>query len=239
MANNDYLVENGIATQEVADAQAQLTPAEMRKHLGELIAKSPSRARGRFTADFSITPEYEELSGVDTSKMSPKQAEEHASKLIRLKKFGTYTDEMRQAEIDNSLAIPLSEAIRLRDQYRADVERLEAEMDNFDVSSFNRKAEELDAMYRQRTKGKSGMQLAPVQAEYDREYDALKFEEYTKPYNALAVKRYEAVEKFKVYEHRIQLYCSLNREAIARQIERARDEEIQTNLLALAEYMEG
>ena len=237
MANNDYMVANGY-TEEVAEATAQLSPAEMRAHLGELIAKSPSRARARFTADFSITPEYEELSGVDTSKMSAKEKQEHTNKLFSLKKYGTYTQAMRDADIDHSLAIPLSEAVKLRDQYRADVERLEAEMDNFDVSSFNRKAEELDAVYRQRTKGKNGMQLASVQAEYDREYDALKFEEYTKPYNALAVKRYESLERYKCYENRIKLYVATNREAIERQLERARNEEIQTNLLALAEYFE-
>lgn len=237
MADRSYFEERGLSA-DVAEAQAQLTPAEMTERLGKLIAESPSRRRGRFTPDFSLTKEYEELSGVDTSKMSTKEAEEHAFKLMQIKRAGTFTDEQRQAEIDNSLSIPLSEAIKLRDQYKADIERTEAEMDSFDTSNFDRKAEALSVVYKQRTKGKSGMQLAHIQAEYDKEYDALKFEEYTKPYNSLAVKRHEAIEKYKVYEHRIQLYCSLNKEAIVRQIEKARDAEINENLLALAEYME-
>lgn len=223
---------------EVINAEAQLTPAEMKAQLGELIRNSPSRARGRFTPDFSLTPEVEELRNVDTSGMTNKQLEEHTTKLSKLKREGTYTDEMRQAEIDNSLAIPLSESIKLRDQYKAEIERLEAEMDTLDLSSVNAKAEALEQHYKSLLQGKRGMERASIQAEYDKEYDKLKLEEYTKPYNALAVERYVCLEKYKCYENRIRLYCSLNKEAIQRQIEVARDQEIAENLLSLAGYVE-
>ena len=85
---------------EVINAEAQLTPAEMKAQLGALIQNSPSRQRGRFTPNFQLNKEFEELSRVDTSGMSDKQIEEHNTKLFSLKKYGTYTEEMRQAEID-------------------------------------------------------------------------------------------------------------------------------------------
>lgn len=218
--------------------QKQLTDAEMREHLGRLIEESPSRAERRFTPDYSITEEYLKLTDIDTSNMTAKEAEEHTSKLISLKRNGTFTDEMRQAEIDNSLAIPLSESIKLRDKYSAEVKRLEKEIDNYDVTTFNRKATELEHEYKQRAKGKSGQALATLQADYDRAYDALKFEEYDKPRNDLKIKRHEALSKQSVYESRVKLYVSCNKEAIARQIEVARDAEIQENLWALAGYIE-
>ena len=239
MGNNQFLVENGIATQEVADAQAQITPEQMREHLRELISKSPSRQRGRFTPDFSLTPEYEALVNTDTSNMSAREKEDHAGKLFRFKKFGTYTDEMRQAEIDNSLAIPLSEAIKLRDQYMEEVDKLEAEIDGFDISEIQEEADQISTEYGKRIKGANMHQRVKLQNELDDKINLLELEKIVKPQNALKVKRYEAIEKYKVYENRIKLYSSLNKEAIIRQIEVARDREIAENLLSLAEYVEG
>lgn len=224
---------------EVIEAERQQTPAEQRAQLAKLINNSPSRMRGRFTPDFTLTPEYEELKGVDTSTMSDKQIEEHNTKLFMLKKYGTYTDVVRQREIDNSLAIPLSESIKLRDQYLAQIEKLEHDMDNFDVSSVNAKAEALEQRYRKMLQGKNGIERASIQAEYNKEYDKLKLEEYTKPYNDLAVARFEAIERYKVHTNRIRLYIFVNKDAIQRQLDKARDAEINENLLALAEYMEG
>lgn len=224
---------------EAQEVQAQLTPAEMKERLGKLIEESPSRQRGRFAPDYSLTEEYLRLTDVDSSTMGAKEAEEHASKLFNLKKFGTYTDEMRQAEIDNSLAIPLSEAIKLRDQYRADIERLEEELDSFDISAVQAEADLIAEEYKQRMRGATPHQRAVLKDAYDRAVSELEHKKITLPKNDLKVKRAEAVERYKVYEHRIQLYVATNREAINRQIERARDAEINENLLALAEYVEG
>lgn len=224
---------------EVIEAEAQLTPAEMKAQLGELIRNSPSRQRGRYTPDYSLTEEYLELTDIDTSKLSDRQIEEHNAKLFRLKKFGTYTDEMRQTEIDNSLAIPLSEAIKLRDEYRAEVEKLEGEIDGFDISAVQAEADAIFADYKQRMKGCNSHQRARLQDDYNRAVSELEHRKIVLPKNDLKVARAEAVERYKVYDNRIKLYVSTNKEAIERQIERARDAEISENLLALAEYMEG
>ena len=239
MANTDWMVENGIATQEVAEAEAQLSPAEMRERLSKLINESPSRARGRFTPDYSLTKEYEELSGVDTSKLSAKEAEDHAKKLFSLKKFGTFTDAERQKAIDYSLNSPLSESFRLRNEYRAEIERLEKEIDSFSVDDVQEEADAITAEYKQRMAGANAHQRATLKAEYDRDIDELEYRKIVLPKNDLKVKRAELVERYKVADQRIQLFVSLNREAIERQIEVARDAEIAENLLSLAEYMEG
>lgn len=55
----------------------------------------------------------------------------------------------------------------------------------------------------------------------------------------MKVKRAELIERLKVVDSRIKLYVSINKDAINRQIEKARDDEISQNLLALVEYMEG
>lgn len=62
---------------------------------------------------------------------------------------------------------------------------------------------------------------------------------YIKPRNLLAVKRAEAIERYKVYENRVKLYVDANREAIEKRLTEARNREIDENLLALAEYVEG
>ena len=239
MGNTNYLVENGIATQEVADAQAQLTPAEMRERLGKLIKESPSRQRGRFTPDYSLTKEYMELMDVDTSKLTAKEAEEHASKLFSLKKFGTYTQEQRQKDIDYTLNSPLSESFRLRSQYQEEIEKLEKEIDSFDISAVQAEADAITADYKQRMRGANSHQKATLKSEYDRAIDELEYKRIVLPKNDLKVKRAELVERYKVADQRIQLYVSLNREAIDRQIERARDAEIAENLGSLVEWMEG
>ena len=239
MRNNQYLVDNGILTEEVADAQAQLTPAQMKEHLGKLIDESPSRQRGRFIPDYSLTEEYLRLTDIDTSGMSKKESEEHASKLFRLKKYGTYTDEMRQAEIDNSLAIPLSEVIKLRNQYMAEVEKLEHEIDSFSTDAVQAEVDQITAEYKERMRGANSHQRGKLSDDYNKAVDALEFKKVTLPKNDLKVKRAEAIEKYKVYENRIKLYVSTNKTAIERQIEVARDREISENLLFLAEYLEG
>lgn len=239
MANNEWMVREGIATEEVAEAEAQLTPAEMRERLSKLINESPSRARGRFTPDYSITKEYEELSGVDTSTMSAKEAEEHASKLFSLKKFGTYSQEQRQKDIDYTLNSPLSESFRLRAEYKAEIERLEKELDSFDISAVQAEADEITAEYKQRMAGANAHQRATLKANYEKAIDELEYKKIVLPKNELKVKRAELVERYKVADQRIQLYVSLNREAIERQIEVARDAEIAENLGSLVEWMEG
>ena len=200
--------------QEVIEAESQLTPAQMKEHLGKLIAESPSRQRGRFIPNFQLTKEYEELSGVDTSGMSDKQIEEHTTKLSKLKREGTYTDEMRQAEIDNSLAIPLSEVIRLRDKHKAEISRLEQEIDSFDISAVQAEADKIEAEFKQRMRGVNSHQRTILQAEYNKAIDSLELEHIHRPKNALKVARYEAIERYKVYENRVKLYVSLNKDAI-------------------------
>lgn len=226
-------------TEALAEATSQLTESQMRDHLKELIAKSPSRQRARYNPDFSLTPEYEELVNTDTSNMRAKELKDHTTKLTAYKRAGGFSNEVRQAEIDKSLAMPISDVIKLRDSYIAQIQSLEAEMDSFSEAEAQAKVDEITEAFKERSKGLSRSARAGLQAEYEKECDEAEMELYTKPRNALAVKRYEAIELYKVYENRVKLYVSLNREAIAKQIERARDREITENLLALAEYMEG
>ena len=78
-----------------------------------------------------------------------------------------------------------------------------------------------------------------LQAEYEKECNEAEMELYIKPRNLLAVKRAEAIERYKVYENRVKLYVDANREAIEKRLIEARNREIDENLLALAEYVEG
>ena len=226
-------------TQEVIEAESQLSPEQMKEHLGKLIAESPSRQRGRYTPAFDLTPEYEALLAVDTSHMSDRQAEEHANKLFRLKKFGFYGDEERQRDISHSLEIPLSEVFKLRNTYMEEVEKLEHEIDSFNTDAIQSEVDQLTAEYRERMRGANSHQRVKLSDDYNKAVDALEFKKVTLPKNDLKVKRAEAIEKYKVYDNRIKLYVSTNRTAIERQIEVARDREISENLLALAEYLGG
>ncbi len=224
---------------EVQKATAQATKEELRAQLGQLIAESPSRQRALFIPDFTDTKEYRELLSVDTSSMSAREVEERNKKLTHIKRYGTFTDEQRQLEIDGSLAMPLSESFKALDKLGAEIEELEAKIRNFDTSTAQAKADELEAQLRKQGTGANRATRARLQAEYDKGVDEIEAEYITKPLNALKVQRYTLVEKYKVYDSRIKLYVSTNREAIDRAIAKARDEEITENLLALAEYMEG
>ena len=239
MTDNSNIVRNGFATEESAQAQAQETAEEMREHLGKLIAESPSRQRMRYTPDYSLTPEYSELMAVDTSTMSAKEQEEHALKLSYLKRQGLYTEEQRQKDIDYTLNSPLSESFKMRDECKAEIERLEREIESFDISEVLKEADAITAEYKQRMRGANGHQKATLKAEYNRAIDELEYKRIVLPKNDLKVKRAELVERYKVADQRIKLYISCNRDAINRQLERARDAEINENLLALVEYMEG
>ena len=232
-------MENQTINPEVQEAQAQLTVEEQRARIKKLFEESPNRNRAKYNPDFTLSPEYERLLSADTSKMSDKEIEKYNYQRVSLKKNGGFTNERRQAEIDKSLALPLSEVIKLRDSYKAQITSLEADMDNFDVSEAQALVDEITAKYEKQIKGLSGIARANKQSEYNKEVDSVELEKYRKPYNALALKRYEAIQLYKVYEARIKLYVSANREIIERQIERARENEVTENLLALAEYMEG
>lgn len=225
MTDNSNIVKNGFATGESAEAQAQLTPEEQKAQIMELLANSPSRQRARYTPDFTLTDEY-------------KKMVENGESTIYYQRNGSYTDEQRQEDIDKSLAISLSEAISIRDKYMEEIQKLEKQIDSFSEEKAQDKVDQLTAEYKQKAKGISGIAIAQLKAEYDKEVDKVELELYTKPRNILAIKRYEAIEKYKVYENRVKLYVSANREAIAKRIETARDNEIDENLLALAEYME-
>lgn len=224
---------------EVIEAESQMTPAEMKAHLGKLIEESPSRRRGRFMPDYSLTKAYSDLLAIDTSKMSDKEKEEHANKLFKLKKFGTYTDEMRQSDIDYSLNSPLSESFRMRDEYMAEIEKLEKEIDSFDISEVQAEADKIAEQYTVKMKGANSHQRAVLKSDYDRAISELEHRKITLPMNDMKVKRAELIERLKVVDSRIKLYVSINKDAINRQIEKARDDEISQNLLALVEYMEG
>ena len=239
MADNSNIVRNGFATEESAEAQAQLTPEEAKEQLKKLLEESPSRRRMRFTPDYTLTKEYEELSKVDTSSMSEKEKEEHSSKLVYLKKYGLYTEEQRQGDIDFTINSPLSESFKMRDECRAEIERLEREIDSFDISEVQTEADAITAEYKRRMKGLSYTQKATLQAEYEKAIDDLEYRGITIPQNSLKVKRAEAVERYRVADNRIKLYIACNRQAIQKQIERAKEAEINENLLALAEYIGG
>ena len=157
---------------------------------------------------------------------------------IAYQKYGSFTDKERQELIDHSLAIPLSESVKLRDSLLAEIKKLEAEMDSFSEDEAQARVDEITAEFKEKAKGLSRSAKAGLQDEYNTACDEAILALYTKPRNELAVKRYEAIEKYKVYENRIKLYVSCNRNAIKQRLDEARNREIDENILALAEYME-
>lgn len=224
---------------EVTEATAQVDNEAMAKRLQDLIAESPSRQRARFIPDFTQSKEYQDLLAVDTSTMSGAEKDAHAKKLLFIQSHGTYTDEERQAEIDTSLSTPLSNSVSTRDELRAQIEKIEGKITNFDVSEAQAKVDALEADYKHRANRVSGISRAVIQSEYQKAVDEIEQEYVNKPLNTLKLERYRLIERYKVYDNRIKLYVSANKDAIQRAIDRARDAEIDENLLALAEYMEG
>lgn len=200
--------------------------AELKNRIIEKIGSSPSRQRARYTPDYTLTDEY-------------KRMVEAGESTIVYQKFGSYTDKRRQEEIDHSLEIPLSESIKLRDSLEAEIYKLEADMDNFSTKEAQDRVDQITQEYKVKARGKGTNARATLQAEYEKECNEAEMELYIKPRNLLAVKRAEAIERYKVYENRVKLYVDANREAIEKRLIEARNREIDENLLALAEYVEG
>ena len=215
----------GDNTEAVQDATRQKTPEELRSEVAELVKNSPSRRRARFNPDFTLTDEY-------------KRMVEAGESTIAYQKYGSFTDKERQELIDHSLAIPLSESVKLRDSLLAEIKKLEADMDSFSVDEAQARVDEITEEFKKKAKGLSRSAKAGLQDEYNTACDEAILALYTKPRNELAVKRYEAIEKYKVYENRIRLYVSCNKNAIKQRLDEARNREIDENILALAEYME-
>lgn len=215
----------GDNTEAVQDATRQKTQEELRAEVAELVKNSPSRQRARFNPDFTLTDEY-------------KRMVEAGESTIAYQKYGSFTDKERQELIDHSLAIPLSESVKLRDSLLAEIKKLEADMDSFSVDEAQARVDEITAEFKKKAKGLSRSAKAGLQDEYNTACDEAILALYTKPRNELAVKRYEAIEKYKVYENRIKLYVSCNKNAIKQRLDEARNREIDENILALAEYME-
>ena len=215
----------GDNTEAVHEATRQKTPEELRSEVAELVKNSPSRQRARFNPDFTLTDEY-------------KRMVEAGESTIAYQKYGSFTDKERQELIDHSLAIPLSESVKLRDSLLAEIKKLEADMDSFSVDEAQARVDEITAEFKKKAKGLSRSAKAGLQDEYNTACDEAILALYTKPRNELAVKRYEAIEKYKVYENRIKLYVSCNKNAIKQRLDEARNREIDENILALAEYME-
>lgn len=200
--------------------------ADIEKKIIKNIEKSPSRKRARYTPNYTLTDEY-------------KRMVEAGESTVVYQKFGSYTDKRRQEEIDHSLEIPLSESIKLRDSLEAEIYKLEADMDNFSTKEAQDRVDQITQEYKVKARGKGTNARATLQAEYEKECNEAEMELYIKPRNLLAVKRAEAIERYKVYENRVKLYVEANREAIEKRLTEARNREIDENLLALAEYMEG
>lgn len=136
--------------------------------------------------------------------------------------------------------MPLSECIKIRDDLLKVIEDCEEKIDNFSMQDAQKEVDRITEDFTQRSVGLFGATArARLQADYDKACDKAEMDFYTKPRNLLAVKRAEAIERYKVYENRVKLYVSVNKEAIEKRLAEARNREIDENLLALAEYMEG
>ena len=215
----------GDNTEAVHEATRQKTPEELRSEVAELVKNSPSRRRARFNPDFTLTDEY-------------KRMVEAGESTIAYQKYGSFTDKERQELIDHSLAIPLSESVKLRDSLLAEIQSLEDQIDNYSKDEAQAEVDRITEEFKERAKGLSRSAKAQLKGEYDEAVDKVELDLLVKPKNDLKVKRYEAIEKYKVYENRIRLYVSCNRNAIKQRLDEARNREIDENILALAEYIE-
>lgn len=241
LASKNY----GDINKEIEAAQEQKIPTrgEMLESIHELREKSLDKAK-RYKPDFSIAEAVLKLKKELDDLMSnqpfdTKKAGELSRQILSIKINGTVTNEMRQAEIDKTLEMPVAELIAQRKKYEKIVAECEEKIDNFDVSGVQAKVDALGAEYRRKAKSRGAFaNNFPLSDEYNKKVDAIELEDVTKPLNNLKIKRYEAVEYLNIYEARIKFYVRANKELIDEEIVQAKREEIRGSLADLAEYVE-
>lgn len=158
--------------------------------------------------------------------------------MLSIQMGGTVTAEVRQAEIDKTLEMPIKQIIAERKKYEQIVTDCEKKIDNFDITAVQSKVDALTAEYERKLKKASGITFSVIKAEYERKVDELEYEEVTKPINDLAIKRYEAKEFYFIYEARVKYYVTANRSLIVEEMENAKRMEVRGSLVDLAEYLE-
>lgn len=236
---NEQFVERHKVDDEVFEVQKQKTDTQMRADLEKAFEEMPARQMAKYNPDFSLMPAYCEMVNVDTDSMSKTELENHTAKMIHFKRFGTFTQDKVDAEIESSLNMPIADTFKMLEKLQAEVLDFEDQINNMDTSEFNQYATALNEEYKEKMRGVRGISRATLEAEYNNKFDALQHEYVTVPKNELKVKRWEALQKYKIHDSRAKLYISQNREAIERAIEEARDAEVRENLASLVEYMEG
>lgn len=226
----------------IAKAQEQKVPTrgEMIQMVNEAILNNPNKEQ-LYIPDFSLSAEYIGLKNELDKAVEANNTElvqELNKRMLRVKILGTVTDEERQAEIDKTLEMPLSEVFNEYNKYKAIVADCEEKIDNFDVSPVQAKVDALTAEYKRKSGGKSGALLDDIRGEYNKAVDELERKYIKIPVNDLALKRYRSVEFMLCYEARIKYYMTANEELIKEEIQNAKKEEIRGSLEDLVTYME-
>lgn len=230
MKNNHVLTGVSVETGKDIKTSGEEKPVEVNQKVLEKPVELPINTSKKYKPDYALTDEYKKM-------LETGESVEH---LIAYKRYGSYTDQRRQEDIEHSLEVPLSECIKIRDDLLKVIEDCEEKIDNFSMQDAQKEVDRITKDFTQRSVGLFGATArARLQADYDKACDKAEMDFYTKPRNLLAVKRAEAIERYKVYENRVKLYVSVNKEAIEKRLAEARNREIDENLLALAEYMEG
>lgn len=226
----------------IAKAQEQKVPTrgEMLEMINEVFNNNPNRARV-YKPNFGLSAEYmalkkEKENAIKNHDM--KLAQELNSQMLSVKTMGTVTSEERQAEIDKTLEMPLSDVFKEYNKYKAVVKDCEEKIDNFDFAPLQAKVDALTAEYKRKKQGKSDIVKATLNGEYEKEVSALEDELVKIPRNDLALKRYRALEFLLIYEARIKYYMTANKDLIEEEIQNAKREEIRGSLGDLVAYME-
>lgn len=227
------------ADDEIFEVQKGKSTEEMKKDLAELLEKTPARQRAKYAPKFEWAKEYEDLRNTDTSNMKGYELDQHTAKMLAFKRNGGITEEWTNEEIEKSINTPISEAFKVVEKLKKEIEDLEFSMDGYDPSIFNAHAEALSKEYRERMKGANSIYRAMLQGEYDTKFDELKVQYYDKPRNELAIERHKKLNQYKIWDSALRLYIAENRSAIDKAIEDARNTEIKENLASLVAYIEG
>lgn len=240
-ANNEY---DGYLDPSIKEATEQKVPtrADMIVMINEAINNNPNRKKV-YIPDFKLSKEYlavkaelEALKGV--SPYDAKKAEDLSKRMLSIQITGTVTDEVRQAEIDKTLEMPIKQVIVKRKEYEQIVAECEEKIDNFDFTAVQAKADGIEAEYQKKLKGKNGIAFSTIKAEYEAKVDELEYEEVIKPLNDLKLQRYEAKEYYLIYEARVKYYVNANRTLIEEEMLNAKRMEVRGSLADLAEYLE-
>lgn len=228
----------------VAEAQKQKVPTR-----GEMIAMIAEKKQANldkrkvYKPDFSIceavlkiNKEIEALKG--KSPYDTKKAQELSQQGLYIKLHGTIPEDVKQAEIDKTLEMPLADLISQYKKYGKIITECEEKIERFDVSKAQAKIDTLTTQYQSKAKNRgSFVYKGDIAEQYEKEVDKIEFAEIIKPLNDLKIKRYEAGEYFLIYEARIKHYVNANKDLIDEEVTAARREEIRGSLADLVDYM--